>query len=45
MAVRIRFDLNENLFLKDPTESELGERIIEHSILLINHSLMSKIEL
>ncbi len=36
MAVHIRFDLNEQLFIKDPAESDLGRRIIEHSILLFN---------
>lgn len=32
----IRFDLNKSLYNKDPQDSALGRRIIEHSILLIN---------
>lgn len=33
----IRFDLNNKLYNKDPQESVLGKKIIEHSILLIDH--------
>jgi len=36
MAVNIRITLNPGLYLKDPQESDLGRRIIEHSILLID---------
>lgn len=32
----IKFDLSSNLYCRDPQETELGHKIIEHSILLIN---------
>lgn len=32
----IKFDLNKSLFNKDPQESSLGKRILEHSIIMIN---------
>ncbi len=32
----IKFDLNNSLYIKDPQESDLGKRILEHSIILIN---------
>ena len=35
MAVNIRVSLNPGLYLKDPQESDLGKRIIKHSILLL----------
>ncbi len=35
MAVNISISLNPGLYLKDPQQSELGKRIIKHSILLI----------
>jgi len=36
MAVSIKFNLNNNLYLRDPQETELGQRIIEHSIKVIH---------
>jgi AcrR family transcriptional regulator len=36
MAVNISISLNPGLYLKDPQQSELGKRIIKHSILLID---------
>lgn len=35
MSVGLRMDLNANLYLRDPQDSELGRNIIQHSILLI----------
>ena len=35
MAVNIQVSLNPGLYLKDPQESDLGKRIIQHSILLM----------
>lgn len=32
----IKFDLNKSLYIKDPQESDLGKRILEHSIIIIN---------
>ena len=32
----VKIAINDNVFLKDPDSSELGKRIIEHSILLID---------
>ncbi|MEW2921760.1 TetR/AcrR family transcriptional regulator [Muricauda sp. ANG21] len=32
----LRMGINENLYLKDPESSELGKKIVEHSILMIN---------
>ncbi len=36
MVVGIRFQLNESLFNKDPQDTELGRKILEQSIILIN---------
>lgn len=36
MAVNISISLNSGLYLKDPQQSDLGKRIIKHSILLID---------
>lgn len=36
MAVNISISLNPGLYLKDPQQSELGKKIIKHSILLID---------
>ena len=36
MAVGIRFNLNNNLFLRDPQETKLGQNIIKESIILID---------
>ena len=36
MAFSIKISLNENLYLRDPQESELGKKIIQHGILLID---------
>jgi len=36
MAVNISISLNPGLYLKDPQQSELGKRIIKHSILMID---------
>ena len=36
ISVAIRFKLNSNLYLKDPQDTKLGRRIIQHSILLID---------
>ena len=36
MGLAIRFELNEKLYLRDPQETELGRKIIQHSILLID---------
>ena len=36
MAVGIKISLNEKLYLRDPQESNLGKKIIKHSILLID---------
>jgi len=36
MAVGIRFNLNTNLFLRDPQETKLGQNIIKESIILID---------
>jgi AcrR family transcriptional regulator len=36
MAFSIQIKLNENLFLRDPQETRLGRRIIQHGILLID---------
>ena len=32
----IKFDINNSLYNKDPQETSLGKRIIQHSIILIN---------
>ncbi len=36
MAIDIRVRLNEGLYIKDPQETKLGQKIIRHSILLID---------
>ena len=36
MSIAIKIILNSELYLKDPQESELGRKIIQHSILLMN---------
>jgi AcrR family transcriptional regulator len=36
MEIGISFKLNESLFVRDPQETELGKRIIKHSILMID---------
>jgi AcrR family transcriptional regulator len=36
MAISIRIQLNEQLYLRDPQDTKLGRRIIQHSILLID---------
>src|SRR6056297_3765596 len=32
----VKININEKIYLKDPESSNLGKRIIEHSILMIN---------
>ncbi|MCB0585821.1 MAG: TetR/AcrR family transcriptional regulator [Phaeodactylibacter sp.] len=36
LKVTIKLDINENLYLKNPEETELGRRIVENGILLID---------
>lgn len=36
MAIDIKFKLNESLYNRDPQETELGRKILKHSILLMN---------
>jgi len=36
MPVLIQMDLNDKLYLRDPQQTKLGKRIIQHSILLID---------
>ncbi len=36
MSIGIRIKLNEGLYLREPQDSVLGKKILEHSILLIN---------
>lgn len=36
MAVGIKFELNQSIYNRDPQETELGRKLIEHSILLID---------
>ncbi|MCB0565872.1 MAG: TetR/AcrR family transcriptional regulator [Phaeodactylibacter sp.] len=36
MAITIQMKLNEQLYLKDPQDTRLGRKIIQHSILLID---------
>ncbi|MEL7121902.1 MAG: TetR/AcrR family transcriptional regulator [Bacteroidota bacterium] len=36
MAITIQMKLNENLYVRDPQETKLGKKIIQHSILLID---------
>lgn len=35
MSIKIKIELNEGLFLRDPQNSILGRKIIQHSILMI----------
>ncbi len=35
MSISIKFVLNDGLYLKEPQDSELGRKIIQHSILMI----------
>lgn len=34
--IDIKFDINQSMFNKDPQETELGKKILEHSILMID---------
>lgn len=34
--INITVDINKNIFLRDPLETSLGKKIIEHSIILMN---------
>ncbi len=36
MSISIKISLNEGLFLKEPQDSKLGRKIIQHSIILID---------
>ena len=36
MSINIKIVLNEGLYVKEPQDSELGRKIIKHSILLID---------
>lgn len=36
MAIAIQIQLNDNLWIRDPQKTDLGRRIIEHSIILID---------
>ena len=36
MVIDIKFKLNDSLFLRDPQDTDLGKRILQYSILLIN---------
>ena len=36
MSVSIKFNLNDNLYIKDPQDTSLGQRILKHSILMID---------
>jgi AcrR family transcriptional regulator len=36
MDISLRFNLNSKLYLRDPEETELGRKILQHSILLIH---------
>ena len=36
MAIGIKISLNDRLYLRDPQETSLGKKIIQHSILLID---------
>ncbi len=36
MSVKIKFDLNEGLYLKDPQDSKLGRKIIQFSVIMIS---------
>ena len=34
--IDVKFDINDSMFNKDPQETELGKKILEHSILMID---------
>jgi len=36
LRVSIKLEINPNIFLRDPQETELGQRIVQHSILMID---------
>ncbi len=36
MDIQLKIKMNEKLFLRDPEQSELGKKIIQHSIQLID---------
>ena len=36
LKVTVNLDINKNLYIKNPEETELGRRIVQHSILLID---------
>lgn len=36
MKLNIHFDINQNIFLRDPQETKLGQRIVNESIILIH---------
>ena len=36
MKVKLQFDINPNIYLRDPQETKLGQNIIQHSIKLIH---------
>jgi len=36
MEMYVKFSLNDKLYLRDPEESEIGKKILEHSVLLIH---------
>ena len=36
MAISIQIKLNEKLYIRDPQDTKLGRKIIQHSILLID---------
>jgi hypothetical protein len=38
MKVQLQIKMNDELFLRNPESSELGKKIIQHSIILINES-------
>lgn len=38
MSVEIKISLNEGLYIKEPQDSNLGRKIIQHSIILIDNS-------
>ena len=36
MDIQLKIKMNEKLFIRDPEQSELGKKIIQHSIQLIH---------
>jgi len=38
MKIQLQFKMNEKLFIRDPEQSDLGRKIIQHSILLIHQN-------